>query len=257
MLAVFQTASTAKQLSVVLTTSLLETALDEIKPESSEIEVFRILPPGACPGHFDISPRIVPVLKSSSLIIRHDYQKVLEDKIGRLGVDTTTSLVVATKGTPLIPEHYASIVTQIGDMYAKLDPGAKNAVASNVSAVTNKLETLNSELETYRSRFRGKKIIAAVHVRAFCEWLGFEVIGVLKRPEESTPRDFEKLAGLNAVMIAGNLQEGSKSAVSLAERMGIPVAVLSNFPGAENYGATYFDLIHENVKRLDQACPKR
>ena len=58
-------------------------------------------------------------------------------------------------------------------------------------------------------------------------------------------------------MIICNLQEGSQFALSLGDRMNIPVAILSNFPGADGFGETYYHLITENMKRLEGAWQKR
>ena len=243
--------------SVVVTTSLLETAVYEVLPSKAPLEVIRLLAPSSCPGHFDLSPRIIPALRSASLVIRHDYQAVLEKKIDRMGVKTTSLQVVKTDSTPLIPDQYYSLVKQIGDMYKTLFPDRANEIDAAVSMAGKRIEQLSIRAQTSAVAWKGTPIIAGIHIKEFCEWLGFDVIGVLKRPEETSPRDLEKLVTLDAHMIICNLQEGSQFALSLGDRMDIPVAILSNFPGAENYGKTYYNLITENLKRLEGAWQKR
>ncbi len=99
----------------------------------------------------------------------------------------------------------------------------------------------------------GKPIIASDNVKEFCEWLGFDVAGVIKRPEDTTPGDIEQPMKIKADMVVANLQEGTQGAMFLGEKMKIPVAVLSNFQGANGYGLNYHQLIEENLKRLDEA----
>ena len=96
-------------------------------------------------------------------------------------------------------------------------------------------------------------MIAAVHVKEFCEWLGFEIAGVIERPEDTTLHDFELLMSVKADMVVANLQEGMNGAISLGDKLGLPVAILSNFPGADDYGENYYQLAEENLKRLHKA----
>ena len=45
--------------------------------------------------------------------------------------------------------------------------------------------------------------------------------------------------------------------IMLSGRLNIPLAVLSNFPGVEDYGRGYEDLVEENVARVEEAWRKR
>lgn len=72
--------------SIVVTTSMLESAASEVLPVSQRIDIVRLLSPSSCPGHFDLSPRIVPTLHSAVMVVRHDYQDVLEQKMESIGV---------------------------------------------------------------------------------------------------------------------------------------------------------------------------
>ena len=83
------------------------------------------------------------------------------------------------------------------------------------------------------------------------------IVGILKRPEETTPADLAGLVNLDAHLIIGNLQEGTQTAFSLGEKMDIPVIGMSNFPGIEGYGESYLDLVNANVSRLENLWPKQ
>jgi hypothetical protein len=62
---------------------------------------------------------------------------------------------------------------------------------------------------------------------------------------------------VDAQIVIGNLQEGPRAAQTLGTRKGLPVAVFSNFPRVEDYGAGYVELIRNNVARLEAAWAKR
>jgi ABC-type Zn uptake system ZnuABC Zn-binding protein ZnuA len=243
--------------SIVVTTSLLKNAIDEVKPESAGIDVTVLLPPASCPGHFDLSPRIIPAIRSASMIIRHDYQDILEKKICDLTDQSLTARVISTDSSPLIPGNYRDIVAEMSDILVELYPGDKEEIEANVTAVNKQIDTFEHEIETVKLKFAGKQVICATHVSGLCAWLGLDVVGILKRPEETTPGDLTALCNLNACLIVCNLQEGTQTAFSLGQKMKIPVVVMSNFPGVRGFGRTYIELLTENTDRLYEKWQKQ
>jgi len=239
--------------SIVVTTSMLESAALEVIPASQKIDVVRLLPPLSCPGHFDLSPRFVPILRSAVMVLRHDYQDILEEKIVHMGVEDILTLKISTTGSPLIPSHYYTLVKQIGFELSEKYPSHSQEIAHAEKQVKQKTDKLTEKIKRQAQEWNGIPVIAAVHVKEFCEWLGFEIAGVIERPEDTTPQDFEHLMSVKADMVVANLQEGMKGALSLGEKLGLPVVVLSNFPGADGYGENYYQLAEENIKRLNEA----
>jgi len=250
-------AEAGRKRTLVVTTSMLECAAREILPESGDIGIFRLLPPSSCPGHFDISPRVIPMLRSAVLVLRHDYQKVLDGKLSDMGAGDISTVAVATEGTPLRPSNYLTLVERIGYELERAFPDIRDSVRVRFSEVGLRVERLSAAVRKTAAPWQGTPVIVAEHQREFCEWLGFETAGVLKRPEDTSPRDVEKLLSTKAEMVIANLQEGVQGALSLGDRMNIPVAVLSNFPGVEGYGKDYYQLVESNVKRLEEAWRKR
>jgi len=247
----------AQQRSVVVSTSMLESSVREIIPAGASLDVVSILPPSACPGHFDLSPRVLPLLKSAALVIRHDYQGILDDKIAQLGGDVQGMSLAVTTGSPLIPHHYYLLAENVSSQIAPLVPGRSAEMTTALSALETRTDKLAADAEHAKASWQGGKIIAATNAIEYCEWLGFTVAGELKRPEDTTPQDFANLMRLDADLIVANLQEGTDSAFSLGERMGILVAVISNFRGAEGFGKTYDDLFTANLDHVRAAWLKR
>ncbi|MFC1539075.1 metal ABC transporter solute-binding protein, Zn/Mn family [Candidatus Latescibacterota bacterium] len=255
--ALFINNAAAENQLIVVTTSLLENAIYDIKPDNAELEVIVLLPPASCPGHFDLSPRIVPSLRSASMIVRHDYQAILEEKISDLTDKSLIVRVISTESSPLIPGNYYDLVAEMSNIMIELFPQEKAAIESNVNEVKMHIQKIGNDMESARKLWAGKSVISGTHVSELCGWLGLEVVGILKRPEETTPADLAALVKLDANLIVGNLQEGTQTAFSLGQKMNIPVIEMSNFPDVTGFGKTYYDLIHENIDRLATVWQKQ
>ncbi|MBN1808936.1 MAG: zinc ABC transporter substrate-binding protein [Planctomycetes bacterium] len=243
--------------SVVVTTTMLETAARELVGENRELSVVRLLPPGSCPGHFDLSPRMVPVMRTAAVVVRHDYQDVLEEKITALGGGDIRVLTVDTPGSLCIPANYLHLVRQMASVLAGEFPDRADTFRSQAVLLEARMSALSDELQARSAPFAGRSVIASFHQKQFCEWLGLDVIGVLARSEEVTPRELEALMALDADAVVANLQEGLQAATALAERMRLPLVVFSNFPGVEDYGTSYDDLLRADLDRLESAWLKQ
>ncbi len=239
--------------SVVVTTSLLECAVRDAAGPAGAVRIVRLLPPGSCPGHFDLSPQALPALRAAAAVVRHDYQEALDEKIRRAGAAGVVPLSVKTPGSLLIPDNYLEVVRRIASALRERLPG----FGSDIRPVEERIGRLARELRGRPRPWAGRPALASHHQKAFAEWLGLRVTGAMGRPDDMTPADFDRLMSSEAEVVVANLQEGSQAAVALAGRRGLPAAVFSNFPGAEGYGLTYDDLLRENVRRLEAAWAGR
>lgn len=243
--------------SVVVTTSILEEAVHELGEAAAGVDVVRLIPPGSCPGHFDLSPRAVPSIRSADAIVRHHYQGYLESQIVDLGVEDATVTVAETKGSLLVPINYAGLVRMVADILAELLPGQRERLISAANEVSLRLLELEEEIRDRPSPWRGAPVIASFQQAGFSRWLGLDLLAEIGRPEDLTPRDLELLMHHRPAMVIGNLQEGLQSATTLAERMSVPLVVFSNFPDAAGYGSGYDQLLRSNLERLDEAWMSR
>jgi len=246
-----------QQKTIVVTTSMLEHAVREIIPESAAIETIRLIPPASCPGHFDLSPRIVPVLRNAAVVVRHDYQAALEKKISRLGAGDIKTIALSTPGSLLIPGNYQHFAGEVASVFMLEFPGYRDEFLNAVESIRKKTELMTEDIQKRSETWNGQTVITAVMQKNFCEWLGFSIAGVIKRPENTSPRDLEKLLATNPSLIIANLQEGAQAAISLGEKLHVPVAILSNFPDVEGYGQGYSELIEANMERIEKAWQRR
>jgi zinc transport system substrate-binding protein len=245
------------QPSVVVTTSMLEQAVLELGEAADGVELVRLLPPSSCPGHFDVSPQAVPALRSADAIIRHEYQAVLESKLEEMGVSGATVVVADADGSLLIPDHYGELVARVAEILAELDPPRSQQLATATASVRARMAELQSETRARPAPWHGAPVIASFQQAGFSRWLGLAVLAEIGRPEDTSPRDLERLLRLRPALVVGSLQEGLQSAATVAERLQVPLVVFSNFPGVDGYGDGYRQLLDGNLLRLDEAWSSR
>ena len=242
--------------TIVVTTTMLEAAVRDALGHSDKLRIIRLLPPGGCPGHFDLSPRALPLLRQARYIIRHDFQAALDRKIAHLGADDLESIAVKGHGSLLIPENYQRLVKTITKMlinHGLLPAPPPDTEIELPAEFLEKMLELETLAESHRREFSGRPVIASLQQKAFCEWLGYEVKGELARPENTTPGNLRELVGTEASIVIANLQSDSGTGRTVAGRKGKSLAIISNFPNAAGYGQGYFELFKANLRQLEAA----
>jgi ABC-type Zn uptake system ZnuABC Zn-binding protein ZnuA len=251
--------STHSPPTVVVTTGILASAIRELLPGESDARIVILTPPGACPGQFDLAPETASDIRAARAILCHDYEKDLRDKMVGLGAAESSLIITETPGSLLVPDHYLRLVRGTSDMLAGPFPEHKDRMAGAVSAVENRMKVLESWVrrEAAERPWAGASVIASRHQEEFCRWLGLNVTHAISRPEDLMPKEWEGVQSVPADLVVANLQEGTQAAEAIGRRRNLPVAVFSNFPGAPGYGASFEDLLHANMRRLDEAWARR
>lgn len=241
--------------TVVATTSMLECVLTDVLGDRGAVRVYRLVPPGACPGHFDLSPRDLPLLREARMLVRHDFQQVLDQRIRQLTGGDLAIVSVSAEGSLLIPDNYLRMCRSVSSAAEERTGIARGR--TGLERLTARLAALSDAMRTQAEPWRGTPVIASSMQEGFCRWLGLDVVGVLSRPEDLSPRELGVLSRLRPAFVVGNLQSDVAAATTLAQRLDVPCAILSNFPGAEGYGTSYDDLIAANLAQLAQAWSLR
>jgi len=242
---------------IVVTTTMLECAARDLLSADTGIPVLVLVPPGSCPGHFDVPPSIVPVLRNAAVVVAHDYQRDLAAKLGQLGPPGTKVVQIETQGSLLVPEHYLRVTQQLSDVLVSAYPNHEARIRAALKAVKQKSQGLAEKVSARRAVWESTPVIASAMQRQFCEWLKLRAVGQVARPEDVTPAELQALLNSKPALVVANLQEGPQAAQALAEKLAVPLVVFSNFPGAEGYGHGYEELLNENLRRLEEACRKR
>jgi zinc transport system substrate-binding protein len=248
----------ARAQSFVVTTTMLESAPDDA---FDGLRVQSLIPPGNCPGHFDLKPRMLAEIRDCDLFLYHHYQRGVEARIVGMGIETEM-LVVTEEGSWLIPSNYWQVVEFLREELARADGPLAEAEGLRRSARDPLAESAR-DAQFWKSTadengWRGVPVIASALQAEFCEWLGFEVVARLPRSEELTPAVLQEMLASGAQMIVANRQSDAQSADMLASRLRLPLAVLNNFPARKSDGRSAFRLLGEdNLSALEQAWRKR
>jgi zinc transport system substrate-binding protein len=239
---------------LVVSTTMLESLVRDAG--DGRFEILTLMPPSACPGHFDLKPSDRMTIRRADLILFHPFQRDLEQALKPHIGQNVKWLVVEEKAPLTIPEAYREtgrrLVAQLEALYPEAGPRLRTAWKESEGKIL-RLE------RHYRKAFSsgGKSlppVLAAYRQKDFVASWGFPVAGVFDTPEGQSLREFSDLVrrareqGVAAVI--GNLQNGDRDARALAEKLGVPLVMLNNFPGAEPGTFPYAALLESNCKRL-------
>jgi ABC-type Zn uptake system ZnuABC Zn-binding protein ZnuA len=241
------------QPTIVVTTSMLERMALDLMPDEHRMRIERLLPPASCPGHFDLNPKALSTLRSADVVVRHSYQSGIEEKLRNLGARDLMIVALPTPGSLVIPDNYTSVASSLAEALGRRYPRQATGLRSSLARIRSRGKALAAEARSAAAALRAATVVASSNQAEFCRWLGFDVVQELPRPEDVSPRILERCFYAHPALIVGNLQEGGQAAEALAERLGVPVAMLSNFPGVDGYGMSHADLVRANVRRLVEA----
>jgi zinc transport system substrate-binding protein len=103
----------------------------------------------------------------------------------------------------------------------------------------------------------GKPIIVSSMQKEVLEWMGFRVVGEYGRPEAMSAKEVVRLSKIgrdqHAILVVDNLQSGPDAGKGIAETLGVPHVVLTNFPSEKGYLTT----LRENVDAVVAAVMRK
>jgi zinc transport system substrate-binding protein len=236
------------------TTSYLESAARDLLGRNAT--VLRLAEPGACPGHFDIRPSQASELRRCRMLLRFDFQSSLDALLDRNETNPPTVVVVIVHDGLCRPDSYLSACRQMADAFVAQGLLARTNADARLQAVSEQLMGLAREAtnRVARAGLAGIPVIASVHQKDFCEWLGLKVVATFRAADTASVAEIDDAisAGKYAEvkLVIANLPEGRRTADALAERLKARVAVFGNFPALEHDRVSFDDLLAGNVKAL-------
>ena len=238
---------------VVATTTMLGVMVDDVT--GGAVPVHSLVPPGSCPGHFDATPRDLDKVAGSRLVLRHDFQAHLDAKLSRGSVGQVTVVSVTSTGPQTLPDHYLNACTEVADALARAFPEQAHTWTQRLDRVRRRVRRTERQVRAIAgARLRGQAVVASHWQAGLCRWAGLDVVGTFDHQDQMSVADLSRLvadarrAGVCAVV--GHVQRGTRQAKVIAERLGVPVAVLSNFPDPSAGQHTYDDLLRTNIEHL-------
>jgi hypothetical protein len=235
-------------------TTMIASLLQDIG--GKEFAVLTILLPASCPGHFDLKPSEVRMLRRTELMIYHPYQQALQKSLKQHVPSDQRWLILPEERPMTIPDEYIKMGRYLLLRLTERFPERTSTLRLLWSKREEEIRRLQGEM---RMKFEAKgassfPTIVSFRQRAFVEFWNFPVVGAFDEPEGTSVRELGKLiqngrkAGARAII--GNLQSGDRQAILLAEKIRVPLIVLSNFPGAVPGTASYLDLLRTNAFKL-------
>lgn len=239
--------------TVVVSTSMLGEAVRAIPALQGGVRIVELVPPGSCPGHFDLRPEQAAQLGEASAVLYPEFQEELGRRLGAMEGLRERLVRVPVPSSPLVPEAFLRTVEFVAGELERLEPRWRGRLAASLEPTRRRLRTLALRLREGAAPLAGTPVAASRFQAEFCRWLGLEVVAELPRNGDAAPGALAAALDPRARLVVANLQEGTAAAGAVGERLGIPVAVLSAFPGAPGAGSGYEELLLDNLEALEEA----
>jgi zinc transport system substrate-binding protein len=225
-----------------------------------KLETRTLIPPGVCPGHYDIEFGDIVALNNSKALFIHDYQQSFQNIKGAIEAAENHNLTITVlnvTGNWMVPAVQAEAVDKIAQALGQIDP--ENAAYYEGKAA-ERAQAILAKGEEVRNRLLGAgvdgvKVICAAMQEGFVRWAGFNVTATYGRPEDLSPAQMEELVTeakeAGVALVIDNLQSGSTTLGAAMEQdiEAIPVTI-SNFPGGLENTETWEKAIDKNVDLL-------
>jgi zinc transport system substrate-binding protein len=243
---------------IVAGSSLISNIIQDVA--GGELETRTIIPPGVCPGHYDVKTSEIEALANCKALFIHNFQQSYQNIVEAIEAADNSDLIITVlnvTGNWMVPQVQAEGVGRIAQALGEIYP--ENAAYYQGNA-TERIQAIITKGEEVRDRLvqagvEGAKVICATMQEGFVSWAGFNVTATYGRPEELSPADVQQLTTeaieAGVVLVIDNLQSGSTTlGASLGQDIeAIPVTI-SNFPGGLENTETWEKAIDKNVDLL-------
>jgi zinc transport system substrate-binding protein len=246
---------------IIAGSSLITNVIHDVA--DGKLETGTLIPPGVCPGHYDIKHSDIVALANCRALFIHDYQANFQNVQEAIeAAENPIPIIVAINvtGNWMVPQVQAEAVSKIAQHLGWID--MENAAyyqeraADRAQAILAYGEDVKERL--LEARVEDVKVICADMQEGFVEWAGFNVTATYGRPEELSPAQMEELVTeakqAGVALVIDNLQSGSSTLGAAMEPdiEAIPVTI-SNFPGGLENTETWEKAIDKNVDLLLEA----
>lgn len=233
-------ATTKKMRTIVASDTILSGMMVSLLPMQS-YSVTTILPPGQCPGHYDVKLSDIEKMKKADLIVSFEGMPFM----GKAASDHGRHLLVDTEDHNwMAPVSYLHGLSLLADRLAEHFPEDRDVIMGRKKDALREVKThANSLIQRINEAGLSRKpVIASSMQREPLEWMGFHVVGEYGRPEAMSTRDVVLLSKIGrekrVILVADNLQSGPDAGKGIADSLGAPHVVLTNFPSEKGYLAT-------------------
>jgi len=222
--------------TVITSDELLADMARALLPDA-RYRVEAIFPPGQCPGHYDIKFSDIEKIQKAGLVI---YSRSMTF----MGKPGARRLLIDSEGRNwMAPDSYLLGVERLAQGLAGHFPEHGQEIEHRRQAVTRLVREEAQKLKErmQKAGIEGLPVLASSMQKELLTWMGFRVAGVYGRPEALSARDAARLVKTGkaerVVAVVDNLQSGPEAGIRIAEALGRPHIVLTNYPSEEGYPA--------------------
>jgi len=228
-----------------------------------KLTAYTLIPPGMCPGHYDVKPSDVERLANSEVFIIHNWQqnmKNISDLVEAADNPDLVIKVIDVPDMPMVPQIQAETTDKVAQALGEIDP--ENAAyyqekaTERTQAILAKGEEVQDKLQA--ANVSGINVLCVEYQAGFAEWAGFNVTDTYGRPEDLSVADVEELVveakEAGVALVIDNLQSGATSnSETMAQDIEAIQVTISNFPGGFENTETWEKAIDKNVDLLLEA----
>jgi len=249
------------KINIMAGSSLIGNIIQDIAADKMETRT--LIPPGLCPGHYDVKPSDIEALANSKALFIHDYQQYFQNINGAIEAAENPNLIITVlnvMGNWMVPAVQAEAVSKIAQALGEIDlentAYYQERAAEREQAILAYGEDVKNELQ--EAGVDGVKVICAAMQEGFVEWAGFDIVATFGRPEDLSTTDVAQLIteakDAGVALVIDNLQSGSATLGATMEQdiEAIPVTI-SNFPGGLGNTETWEKAIDKNFDLLLEA----
>ena len=231
-----------------------------------KLEVHNLIPPGMCPGHYDVKPSDVEILADSKALIIHNWQQDKANITGLIHAADNPDLIIKVidiPDDPMEPEVESEGVDKIAQALCEIDSANaayyQKKAKERTQAILAKGKEVKGRLQ--KAKVSGVKVICSGMQAGFIKWAGFDVVATYGRPEELSVAEVEQLVTkakqAGVALVIDNLQSGEAgNSETMARDIGAVQVVISNFPGGFENTETWEKAIDKNTDLLLEALAK-
>ncbi len=222
----------------------------------NQTNIISLVPPGMCPGHFDIQPSQVQQLNKCKVLLLFDFQSRIGDALSRIQERGLNIYNIEVPEGLCLPETYLAIARSVADALSQDNPSRRVEFDRRLELIENRLSVLGSEIHTKmeQSGLKNAAVLVSGHQAVFAEWLSLEVIATFSGSDIETPtginESLRKTKGKDIKLVIANQQEGTELAAALAQRLNAKMVAFSNFPLGQGDAPGFDSLLLENVSEL-------
>jgi len=228
-----------------------------------KVEPRTFIPPGVCPGHYDVKPSDIEALANSKAFFIHNYQQNYENVTGLIEAaanpDLITTVINITGNwmtPPVQVEAVDKIAQALGEINQENAAYYEGKAAERAQAILAKGEEVKDRLQ--EAEVEQVKVICTEMQAGFVKWAGFHVVATFGRPEDLSPTQMEELIveaqEAWVALVIDNLQSGATAtSAAMAQDIGAIQVTISNFPGGFEDTETWEKAIDKNVDLLLEA----